>query len=253
MKTAAHSGFTLIELLVAISIIAILSVIGFVSFQQVQSNAKDAKIKADLNAIKKAYETNYDPTLNGGQGGYKPLTDAMFASGKIPTQPNGSPYPCVVGPDASCASNPTNYPMADQGYQVTAVLSNGSTFPSVTSNQGTLTVSPPPTCSNLTTVQSCNVWKQSGSAAVPCGTSTIYINCADIPGSTPINCSGLDTGTRWAVPNYYTQPYGGSAISLNPGSQSNTIWQASHVDRGMLNNGCGNNASVNIQLHFPDT
>lgn len=73
IKYISTRGFTLIELLVVVSIIAILSAVGFVSFQNVRNNVLDAKKKADLDAIKKAYETNYDPTINGGQGGYKPL------------------------------------------------------------------------------------------------------------------------------------------------------------------------------------
>lgn len=83
-------GFTLIELLVVISIIAILSAVGLVSYQNIRKGAQDAKVKSDLNAIKKAYEANYDPSANGGQGGYKKLQDNQFASGKIPTT-DGNP------------------------------------------------------------------------------------------------------------------------------------------------------------------
>lgn len=82
-------GFTLIELLVAISIIAILSAVGLVSYNGIRGKAQEARIKSDINAIKKAYESNYDPTANGGQGGYKVLTGANFSSGSIPT-PNGA-------------------------------------------------------------------------------------------------------------------------------------------------------------------
>lgn len=122
-----HHGFTLIELLVVISIIAILSVVGFVAFQNVTKNAKDARIKADLNAIKKAYETNFDPTLNGGQGGYQPLKDSDFAGGKIPTQPNGNPYTYAYGPDAASPNT--------DGYRISATLSSGKI--TVSSTQGT--------------------------------------------------------------------------------------------------------------------
>lgn len=108
MKTAAR-GFTLIELLVVISIISILSMVGFVSYQNVRNSALSAKRKADIDAIKKAYETNFDPTLNSGQGGYKPLTGANFTSGKIPT-PDGTTNTSyiVTGPDSSAVQDNSN-------------------------------------------------------------------------------------------------------------------------------------------------
>ena len=93
-----YNGFTLIELLVVTSLIAILSVVGFASFQGIRAKAQDAKVKSDLNAIKKAYEANYDPAANGGQGGYKKLSPTndnnspYFASGKIPTPDGGGSY-----------------------------------------------------------------------------------------------------------------------------------------------------------------
>lgn len=98
------SGFTLIELLVAISILAILSTVGLVSFQSVRNRANDAKIRADLDAIKKAYEQNFDPSANGGQGGYKELTDSMFAGGKIPKKADGSDY-VLIGPEITGPNN----------------------------------------------------------------------------------------------------------------------------------------------------
>lgn len=103
----SRMGFTLIELLVVISIIAILSSVGLVSYQGIRGKTIEAKVKADIDAIKKAYESNYDPTANGGQGGYKPLLDRNFASGKIPTDKDGGSY-IVVGSYATAANpNPT--------------------------------------------------------------------------------------------------------------------------------------------------
>ena len=134
-------GFTLIELLVVISIISILSVVGFVSYQNVSAKAKDARMKADLDAIKKAYETNYDPSLNGGQGGYKQLQGSQFAGGQVPTQPNGSPYPCAIGPDSAPSGGAYGCTISGRtdGYKVSTStpLSNGTT-PFVASNLGTL-------------------------------------------------------------------------------------------------------------------
>lgn len=138
MSAQKQKGFTLIELLVVISIIAILSVVGLVSFQNIQSKAKDAKIKADLNAIKKAYEANYDPTAKGGQGGYKPLDpDKDFAGGKIPTPPGGGSYTYAYGPDNPNAASPQT-----DGYKIsTSTPLSDNTTPTVISNQGTIPAS----------------------------------------------------------------------------------------------------------------
>ncbi len=49
-------GFTLIELLIAITIIATISAVGFVSYSRSQVVARDAKRKQDLRAIQIAME-----------------------------------------------------------------------------------------------------------------------------------------------------------------------------------------------------
>lgn len=119
-------GFTLIELLVAISIVAILSVIGLVSFQGIRGKALEAQRRADIDSIKKAYEANYDPTLNGGQGGYKPLEDKNFSSGKIPTPPEGGSYLSVVGPGSLDGTTlpPGQNSSSNLAYKVCATLVN---------------------------------------------------------------------------------------------------------------------------------
>lgn len=78
-------GFTLIELLVAISIIAILSVIGVVIFTSVHGAGRDARRKADVQAMATALEVNYN-------GAYQELTDPIFASGKKPSDPGEKSY-----------------------------------------------------------------------------------------------------------------------------------------------------------------
>lgn len=104
VNTQNKRGFTLIELLVVISIISILSVVGLVSFQGVRGKTIETKKKADIDSIKKAYETNYDPSLNGGQGAYKPLTGANFANGKIPTPGGGD----IAANNTYIVSGPVN-------------------------------------------------------------------------------------------------------------------------------------------------
>ena len=73
-------GFTLIELMVAVSIIAILAVIGVAVYGTVQEKSRDARRKADVDAIANAYEQNYDPVKNK----YKLLAQTDFQSGKFP-------------------------------------------------------------------------------------------------------------------------------------------------------------------------
>lgn len=52
-------GFTLIELLITISIIAILSAIGLVSYSIVMKQGRDAKRQSDLRSIQSALEQYY--------------------------------------------------------------------------------------------------------------------------------------------------------------------------------------------------
>lgn len=56
MSTHHQKGFTLIELLVVISIIAILSAIGLVTFANVLKSSRDAKRQSDLRFIQSALE-----------------------------------------------------------------------------------------------------------------------------------------------------------------------------------------------------
>ncbi|OGE64585.1 hypothetical protein A3J13_01485 [Candidatus Daviesbacteria bacterium RIFCSPLOWO2_02_FULL_36_8] len=56
-------GFTLIELLVVISIIAVLASIGFVSYQVVLKNSRDAKRQSDLRTIQTGLEQYFADQL----------------------------------------------------------------------------------------------------------------------------------------------------------------------------------------------
>lgn len=54
-----RGGFTLIELMVVVAIIGVLMAAGIVAFSGAQKNARDAKRKADVDAIAKAVEVYY--------------------------------------------------------------------------------------------------------------------------------------------------------------------------------------------------
>lgn len=80
-----NKGFTLVELLVVVSIIAILSVIGLTIFTSAQKNARDARRKADIDAIANAIETTRTP----GTVYYTSLP-TNFSSGAVPMDNNNS-------------------------------------------------------------------------------------------------------------------------------------------------------------------
>ena len=88
------SGFTLIELLVVIAIIAILSVIGIAVYSGVQKNTRDARRKADIDAIAQSLET----AKTIGSTTYPIMANAMFASGSVPVDPTST----NVAPDSAC-------------------------------------------------------------------------------------------------------------------------------------------------------
>lgn len=76
-------AFTLIELMVVIGIIAILVSIGYSVYNNAQKSSLDARRKADIDSIAKAYEAKYSPLKNK----YVALEEADFTEGKIPRPP----------------------------------------------------------------------------------------------------------------------------------------------------------------------
>lgn len=83
-KTANNQqGFTLIELMVAITIVAILSMMGLVAFTSVQKNARDSRRRGDIDAIATALEANKNPN----QAKYAMLLVNQFAAKAVPSDP----------------------------------------------------------------------------------------------------------------------------------------------------------------------
>lgn len=59
IKLMPEKGSTLVELLIAVTIIAILTVIGLTAYSSVQKSARDTRRKDDLHSIKVALELYY--------------------------------------------------------------------------------------------------------------------------------------------------------------------------------------------------
>lgn len=113
-------GFTLVELMVVIVIIAILATTGFAIFSGLQKSARDARRKADVDAISKALETHYNSTVGqycpGNAGTYCALQDTWFSGGLRPKDPQtNNDY---TGLPANGATT----------YTVTATLEAGGTY-----------------------------------------------------------------------------------------------------------------------------
>ncbi|HXG07378.1 MAG TPA: prepilin-type N-terminal cleavage/methylation domain-containing protein [Nitrososphaera sp.] len=70
-------GFTLIELMVVVAIIGILMAAGIVAFSNVQKSARDARRRADVDAIAKALEQAYQ---NSGTITYPYIYTNSYAS-----------------------------------------------------------------------------------------------------------------------------------------------------------------------------
>ncbi len=89
--TKNRLGFTMIELLVVVTIIAVLSAVGLVIFTNSARSSRDAKRKADLEAVRQAlvlYRSDnscYPNTLDMSNG--SPLTDDGYISSPFPKDP----------------------------------------------------------------------------------------------------------------------------------------------------------------------
>lgn len=129
------SGFTLIELLVTISIISILTIIGFVSYQIILKNSRDVKRQSDLKQIQSALEQYRADQFYYPDSLHSPLTFGSSLTNCIgnptpsctvtktylntlPTDPTGNPqYNYVPMPSAcdnSTSSKCTSYCLYSQ-------------------------------------------------------------------------------------------------------------------------------------------
>lgn len=91
-----QTGFTLVELLIVITIISLLATVGVVTYSGLRKDAKDAKRKADIEAISTVLESNYTPGLNP----YPAVSGSLFTEGFIPTPPAGT-YDSLGTPETS--------------------------------------------------------------------------------------------------------------------------------------------------------
>ncbi len=94
-------GFSLMELLVAISIIAILTAVGVVSYGSINKRSRDVRRKSDLEQIRSALElyradNGFYPAACGASWSdisclKTALVDASYLS-NLPTDPKGASY-----------------------------------------------------------------------------------------------------------------------------------------------------------------
>lgn len=128
LKFKINSGFTLVELMVVITIIAILSVVGVTVYSGVTKSAKGAARRADIEAISKAYEANFDGN------NYRALTTSDFAGGTIPAPYSGGSY-FVAGPNYSASAN-KNFAVCASLVDDSQCFANSPTCFCKTSTQG---------------------------------------------------------------------------------------------------------------------
>lgn len=110
MPRISKKGFTLIELLIVITIIAIMSAVGFTSYTTFIKNSRDAKRQSDLKFIQSALEQYFADQK------YYPATITLGSSltfgnkiymSKIPSDPNNTVNNYRFEPRVqSCDSSP---------------------------------------------------------------------------------------------------------------------------------------------------
>lgn len=185
-----RKGFTLVELLVVVAIIAILSVVGMTIFTGVQKSARDAKRRADIDAISKAFEVKYDYLT----GKYRRPSDSDYAAGE-PKPPEGGTYNIL----------PVDQ---DTSFRACATLDDKTTYCKVGARGTAASASPPCAKFNSLTVgqsQTCRAPPTSNTSG------SIYIKCAEIPITPPATldcnastsiCTYLPNGNQITILSY---------------------------------------------------
>lgn len=89
-------GFTLVELMVVVTILAILSVVGFGVFTGAQKNARDSRRMVDMDEMAKLLEANYQA---GQTNPYQAVSTGWYSTGSIPSDPGTYTYtyPAAAG------------------------------------------------------------------------------------------------------------------------------------------------------------
>lgn len=99
-RLLSKKGFTLIELLVVIAIIGLLATFIVASFTSAQAKSRDARRKADMDAIKKALELFKNDT--SGAAKYPNTTTGSLVAGNyirvVPTDPSSTTTVYVYTP-----------------------------------------------------------------------------------------------------------------------------------------------------------
>ena len=81
LRRSSESGFTLIELLVVISIIGILAALLLTNFVGIRERAADARLKSDLQQLKKALRLYYNDHQEYPSTTDAPVPGSSFAEG----------------------------------------------------------------------------------------------------------------------------------------------------------------------------
>lgn len=185
MKTLrAKNGFTLVELLVVIIIIALLTTIGVVIYGNAQGKANRSKMIADIDAIAKSYETNYDAENRV----YRPLTAEDFTTGKVPTPPANGNYSGLL------TSNLASFQVCANLEGTTACNSIANSCYCRKSAQGTFVQTSG--CDKFTgTSQTCRY-------GINPPATTVYLKCQDLASlSNPFDCSVAIAAAGCWMPN----------------------------------------------------